>query len=173
MDSTVSAARSTAEAEAAQIAADATADRVPPKFTADLKDVTKEMVKEEACQAVLDQVAPAPDEPGVQKSWADMVGEVVSRMVERQWKQPTDQWQQFVAWHDYAARVTKDGQQLSKALLSDPTKIELFVKPPAQRAALAYARFCSTKAPSCPGAQTTSRCEEPAAPRTGWVDAMR
>lgn len=142
MDTTISSARSTADADAEATASAAVIGEVPSKFTEDLKEVTKEMVKDQACQAILDQVAPAPDEPGEGKDWSDLVLEVVNRMVARQWKQPASRWDNFVAWEEYASKVTQDGNQLAHTLLTDTSSIELFFKPQMQRAALAYARFC-------------------------------
>lgn len=115
---------------------------VQPTFAQDLEEVTADVVKEQACQLILDQVAPAPKEPGKGKSWTDLPTEVVNRMVTKRWAQPANQWDEYVKWGQYVSGVTDDASQVVTALLADDSRIELFARPPVQRAALAYARFC-------------------------------
>jgi hypothetical protein len=94
-------------------------------------------------QTLLDQVAPAPDEPGEHKAWTDPVQEVVDRMIERRWNPPgPDRWGRFVAWQTYVTGIVQDADQLANALVADPSQTTLFLRPPVQRAAMAYARFC-------------------------------
>ena len=142
MDNTATSARQTADVAAEATASEAVIGDVEPQFIEDLKEVTKELVKEQACQTVLDMVAPAPDEPVEGKTWTDLVGEVIDRMVARQWKGPWELWSYIVAWDKYKDGVLEDADQLGQALLADPTAVTLFTRPPVQRAALAYARFC-------------------------------
>lgn len=142
MDTTASSARSTADAAAAATASGAQISPAPPRFTRDLEEVTKELVKEQACQAVLDQVAPTPQETGQGQTSTDLVGEVVDRMVQRRWNRPTDRWDRILAWQTYVTGVVQDADQLTQGLLADPSQTTLLARPPVQRAALAYARFC-------------------------------
>jgi len=142
MDATAASARSTANAAADATAASVVVQEARPGFTEDLKEVTRELVREQACQAVLDEVAPPPNPPGYHETWTDLVSEVVARMVARGWPRPPDQWSRYVVWADYVSGVAEDADQLSNALLADPADIELFARPSVQRAALAYARVC-------------------------------
>lgn len=142
MDRTASAARATAETAAKATASRAVRGDVRATFVEDLEEVTKELVEEQACQAVLDLVAPAPEEPGQGKTWTDTVAEVVDRMVALRWDRPADRWSQVVEWHEYVTGVVEDADQVTQSLLADPSAITLFARPAVQRAALAYARFC-------------------------------
>lgn len=142
MDTTVQSADRTADAASHFTASGAVTVQVRPKFIEDLKEVAKELAKEQACQAVLDLVAPKPEEPGEQQTWTDIVSEVVDRMATRQWNLTADSWNQFVEWQKYVDGVADDTDQLTQALLANPDSIKLFARPPVQRAALAYARYC-------------------------------
>lgn len=136
-----SAGRSAVDAASATVES-AVKRPVKATFAQDLKDVTAELVKDQACQSMLDQVAPAPKEPGEGKSWTDLPAEVVERMVSKRWARPANQWDEFLAWDQYVAGVVDDASKVAQALLADDSRIELFARPPVQRAALAYARYC-------------------------------
>lgn len=142
MDQLASSAERTAGDTAKSTAETAVKRPVKPTFAQDLTDVTEELVKEHACQLVLDQVAPAPEEPGKSQSWTDLPAEVVGRMVSKRWARPSHKWDEFLAWDQYVAGVAEDGSRVAKSLLADDSTIELFARPSVQRAALAYARFC-------------------------------
>jgi hypothetical protein len=144
MDARASRARSTADAAARLTASAAVVVRqVPPKFVQDLEQVTQDVVQEQACQDVMDQLAAPPDQAGGGQAWPDLVTEVVDRMVTAKgWARPPDQWSRFIDWADYVSGVDQDALQLADALVADPSDIELFARPPIRRAALAYARFC-------------------------------
>lgn len=142
MDEAASTAGRLAEDQAKATSAAVIAAPVQPTFAKDLEEVTGDLVKEQACQLILDQLAPAPKEPGEGKSWTDLPTEVVNRMVAKRWAQPANQWDEYVKWGQYVSGVTDDASQVVTALLADDARIELFARPPVQRAALAYARFC-------------------------------
>jgi hypothetical protein len=142
MDAKVATARTTVDATAVQTADDAILTDVKPQFLENLKDVTKDLVKEEACQAVLDQVSPPPDEPGEKRQWTDLVGEVIDRMVTKGWARPQGRWEQYIEWAGYGQGLAEDASQVTSGLLAGSTSIELFARPPVQRAAVAYARYC-------------------------------
>ncbi len=142
MDQVASSAGRSAVDAANATAESAVTQPVKATFAQDLKDVTADLVKDQACQLVLDQVAPAPEEHGEGKSWTDLPAEVVERMVSKRWPRPTDQWDDFLAWDQYVAGVADDASRVADALLADDSRIALFARPPVQRAALAYARFC-------------------------------
>lgn len=142
MDLRVTFARAAADTTAAETVQQAVVSDVRPEFVDDLTEVTKEMVKEAACQQVLDQVSPAPKEPGVEKQWTDEVGEVIERMVLKGWDRPQGRGDQYIDWARYLEGVAKGTQQVASGLLNGSTDIELFARPPVQRAALAYARYC-------------------------------
>jgi hypothetical protein len=142
MDVAVLTAEGTRAEAADQAAARAIVDRVPPKFSHDLREVTKEMVKDEACQSLLDQAAPKPVEPGESRTWTDIVQEAIDRLVERRWNRPTDRWASFIEWTTWADDVESAGAQVANSLVVGDLDIQQFARPPVQRAALAYARYC-------------------------------
>ena len=115
---------------------------MPQEFFNHLKEVTKELLKDQVCQSVLDVVAPKPVEQGDQQNWADIVQEAADKMVERRWDRPANRRSGFVDWLKWQQGVGEAADQLSGSLLDGTLTIDMFARLPVQRAALAYARDC-------------------------------
>lgn len=112
-------------------------------FLADVRAVTRDAAKGQACNALLGLVT-GPDEPttpGDEAGWQNSIVEAAKARLAIRWTPATVA--NLVAWSQWQQGVSKDSAALLEEVSEHPQPtLELLTRPPVQRAAVAYAKFC-------------------------------
>jgi hypothetical protein len=115
------------------------------KFIDDLADVTAEAVKGQACDALrkeaLSDTADSSEPAGDEAGWKGDIAHAAQVLLAKTWN--ATKVEVILNWEDWAARVAKSADDVSRAAANNPDLVLRYVtQPSARMGAVEYAKFC-------------------------------
>ena len=118
----------------------------PAWFRDAVAEASEEVAKDQACQLILDVVAPKPPSPtsggGADKPLLLEIAEKLVTALEKRASPPTGGWRVVVDLTKWGSATMNDAEQLARSVQAGTTDLTLLARPPVARAAVAYARMC-------------------------------